>query len=76
MKYINDGTYNRFIARDKANPSKFYRVAQEGMINGDPVDYVRVDETLNVTIHNILNERSDGTMMYEFSELDLAVTWS
>lgn len=73
--YINDGRFNRFVARDKDNHNVFYRVIQGGL-RGDKVDYVRVDETLNVTIHKIVKMNEDGSFDYNPEVLDLNVTWS
>ncbi len=73
--YINDGRLYRFVARDKANHNRFYRVSQGG-IRGDKVDYVRVDETLNVTIHKITEMHEDGSFDYNPEVVDLKVTWS
>jgi hypothetical protein len=73
--YINDGRYNRFVARDKVNHNVFYRVSQGG-IRGSVVDYVRVDQTLNVTIHKIIDTHEDGSFDFNPEPLDLKVTWS
>ncbi len=73
--YINDGRLNRFVARDKANHNVFYRATQGG-IRGEKLDYVRVDETLNVTIHKIVKMNEDGSFEYNPEPLDLKVTWS
>jgi hypothetical protein len=73
--YINDGRFNRFVARDKANRKVFYRATQGGL-RGDTVDYVRVDQTLNVTIHKIVKMYEDGSFDYNPEILDLKVTWS
>lgn len=73
--YINDGRFYRFVARDKRNHNVFYRVSQGGS-KGSIVDYVRVDETLNVTIHRITEMHEDGSFDYNPEILDINVTWS
>jgi hypothetical protein len=73
--YIADSRFYRFVARDKANHNRFYRVTQSGL-KGEKVDYVRVDETLNVTIHKIVKMHEDGSFEYNPEPLDLKVTWS
>lgn len=73
--YVNDGTFDRFIARDKANPTVFYRVSQGGH-KGCVCDYVRVDETLHVTIHKIIVMNDNESFQYDPNPIDINVTWT
>lgn len=73
--YVNDGNLDRFVARDKANPNVFYRVAQGGC-KGHKCNYVRVDQTLNVTIHEIIAMGNNRSFQYDPNPINVNVTWT
>lgn len=74
VKYENDGNRLRFIAIDRQSGKGY--VAIQGGLTGQTVDYVRVDESLDVTIHSVIRQNADGSLSYDPRPLHLKVTWS
>ena len=75
MTYIVDRNAHRFVARDKANKRVFYPCYQSGL-PGQQSNTVRVDESLNVTIHRVVQVLPNGQFRYDPAPLDYEVTWS
>lgn len=75
ISYINNGDFYRFVARDNNDGNRFYHAIQGGL-DGDLVDYVRVDETLDVTIHQVTALHENGSFEYNPTPVDVHVVWS
>lgn len=74
-KYTNDGRFERFVARDRANHKVFYHAIQGGL-EGDEVNYVRVDESLNVDIFETTNYNHKNDRFDLGRQWNVGVTWT
>lgn len=72
--YVNDGNFHRFVAIDKESGAAYHAI--QGGSEGDEVNYVRVDESLNVTVHSVVERRPDGSLKYDKRPLDILPVWS
>lgn len=73
MTYVNDGNFDRFVAISP--DGRCFHAIQGGLI-GEEIDYVRVDESLDVEIREVLYKNEDGSYQVKETPFDVEVVWS